>query len=223
MTKIQSVDEIWLPVVGYEEAYEVSNLGNVRSLSGGHRGGKVLKQSNNKRGYLFVGLYKNGKSTPSITHRIVAKAFIPNPENKPQVNHKDGVRSNNIVTNLEWNTQSENIKHSFDVLGRVPVIKGRRQSFCRRGHAMIGDNVIVYRGTQKKCRECEVDGRRRRSERENSVIDERLELAYLQGRLDGRLNRERSQKQIGQWKSRAERIAELEQQIKALDGEENSE
>ena len=94
------MDEIWKPVVGYEGLYEVSNFGRVRSL----RRNKILKLKNEVDGYIRVTLCNGGTEKLYQVHRLVAQAFIPNPDNLPQINHKDEVKSNNIVTNLEWCT-----------------------------------------------------------------------------------------------------------------------
>lgn len=102
--------EIWKDIVGYEGRYQVSNLGMVRSLdayvkhsSGGNRfrKGRVLKQTNDKGNYKIVGLHKNGVKKCKV-HRLVAQAFIPNPNNYPMINHKDENPSNNRVDNLEY-------------------------------------------------------------------------------------------------------------------------
>lgn len=116
--------EIWKEIEGYEGFYEVSNLGNVRSLdrmvfnpkSGMTlRKGVSLKYSKNHKGYKYVGLTRDGKrSGLKFIHRLVAKAFIDNPENKPQVNHIDGNKVNNCANNLEWMTDGENQKHAKD-------------------------------------------------------------------------------------------------------------
>ncbi len=98
--------EEWQDIADYEEYYEVSNLGNVRNK----KSKRILKPTN-RGGYLVVGLCKNSKGKSIAIHRLVATAFIPNPENKPQVNHKDKVRNNNNITNLEWNSVAENNAH----------------------------------------------------------------------------------------------------------------
>lgn len=105
------MEEIWKPIEGYEKRYKISNLGNVKRLFRYHE--KVLKLCLKKSGYLYVHL--NDKNFR--VHRLVAKAFIKNPQNKPDVNHKNGIKTDNTVFNLEWVTRSENTKHAIYVLG----------------------------------------------------------------------------------------------------------
>lgn len=102
------MEEIWKDIEGYEGLYQVSDLGNVRSLkfSGGNKV-KLLKQNTN-RGYKQVTLRKNGKMKTCKVHRLVAMAFISNPNNYKEVNHKDENPSNNDVSNLEWCTSEYN-------------------------------------------------------------------------------------------------------------------
>ena len=105
--------EQWKAVVGFEGLYEVSDLGRVKSLGNNKtRKEKILKQQKHRGGYLFVILYKDGKAKHSKVHRLVAKAFIPNPNNLETVNHRDEVKTNNAASNLEWMTQGDNVIYS---------------------------------------------------------------------------------------------------------------
>ena len=112
---------VWKPVYNMEEFYEVSNTGKVRSLprkasmpNGGFRicGGNILKGKLDRYGYLAYHLRVNKKSFHRTGHRLVAETFLGY-EKELQVNHKDGDKTNNNITNLEWVTASENISHSF--------------------------------------------------------------------------------------------------------------
>ena len=115
----QRDNEIWKPVFGYENYYEVSNKGNVRSIgnfqmcNGGKRPICCLNKNVHKQGYLSVRLYKDKKQKTFFVHRLVAKAFIPEQKEKLFVNHIDGNKSNNNVENLEWCSRSENIMHAY--------------------------------------------------------------------------------------------------------------
>lgn len=114
--------EIWKDVIGFEGIYQVSNLGRVKSLKRTKKDtiGRVreypeivLKQMLSEKGYLQVNLYILSRNVPQRVARIVAQSFIPNPENKLQVNHINGIKTDNRVENLEWNTSLENIRHSI--------------------------------------------------------------------------------------------------------------
>lgn len=106
--------EIWKDVVGYEGLYKVSNFGRIKSfpLRSNHNGELIMKNQI-ITGYKVVSLCKNNKMKLVKVHRLVAIAFIDNPDNKPQVNHIDGNKLNNNVDNLEWVTAQENSIHAF--------------------------------------------------------------------------------------------------------------
>lgn len=114
--------EIWKNIEGYEN-YMVSNLGRVKSLNYNRTcQERILKPGKNK-GYLQVYLCKDGKIKRFYLHRLVAKVFIPNPENKPFINHRDETRSNNCVENLEWCTAKYNINYGTCIEKRSTKIK----------------------------------------------------------------------------------------------------
>lgn len=119
-------NEIYKSVIGYEGLYEVSNLGNVKrlkKLNNQHERNSILKPFTTDKGYTRVQLFLNGKKKNHFVHRIVAEAFLENPCNKSQVNHINGKKNDNRLSNLEWSTPSENGKHSYKILGRVPMRK----------------------------------------------------------------------------------------------------
>ena len=108
--------EYWKPVVGYEGLYEVSNWGRVKSLNYNHTGkGKILKQNQIKNGYKSVMLYKDGNGKNYLVHRLVAEAFLPNPNDYKEVNHKDENPQNNIVSNLEWCDRLYNVRYGTGI------------------------------------------------------------------------------------------------------------
>ena len=149
--------EIWKPVVGYEGLYEVSNLGNVRSLdkitSDGRRiKGKILTHYLTEKGYLRCFIYDKQIKI----HRLVAQAFLPNPNNYPEVNHKDENKQNNMVwvnddgsidydkSNLEWCNRSQNIRHSR---GKTIIQYDSKGKFLRewKNLATIEEQLNYYK------------------------------------------------------------------------------
>jgi DNA-binding XRE family transcriptional regulator len=104
---MREIIEDWKPVIGYEGIYEVSSLGRVRKVATG----LILHQSN-RGGYRQVGLRKDGTWKTESVHRLVAKAFLPNPDMLPQINHRDEDKANNCVENLEWCDCSYNMRYN---------------------------------------------------------------------------------------------------------------
>jgi hypothetical protein len=120
MSKVNKI--VWKPIPEFEGFYEVNNIGDVRSVeryvvnSIGYRKnlkGKLLKKGTDKDGYKDVCMCKEGKEYHKRCHRLVAAAFIPNPDNKPLVNHINGIPDDNRVSNLEWCTEKENTEHAI--------------------------------------------------------------------------------------------------------------
>ena len=126
------MSEVWKPVKGYEGSYEVSNLGNVRSLSRVvHRTtsdrfvrGQIMSKQLMPNGYESVTLRKNGRQRRLYVHRLVAEAFLPNEQSLREVNHRDENKSNNTLENLEWCSHSYNMKYAG---GSIRRIKNRRK------------------------------------------------------------------------------------------------
>jgi len=135
-----SMDEIWSDVVGYEGTYEVSIYGRVRSLRNGKI--RIMKPVITPKGYAMLILMKDKVKNPHVVHRLVAKAFVPNPLGKPNVDHIDNNRSNNIVTNLRWATHSENNgnTHSWSEIG----IKGVKAVNAQKGLRYVA--AVTYAG-----------------------------------------------------------------------------
>jgi|AntAceMinimDraft_18_1070375.scaffolds.fasta_scaffold92334_2 hypothetical protein len=143
--------EEWKDVKGYEGYYEVSNLGRVRSLdrvidlvnplTGGEikRKGKLLKQRE-LFGYMLVNLCVHDRRKNTRVHRMVTEAFLDNPDNKPYVNHKNGIKSDNRLYNLEWVTGSENNIHAF---------KTGLATACNKKKIMCVENQKVFESSYK--------------------------------------------------------------------------
>ena len=102
--------EVFKDIKGYEEHYKISNLGNVKSIKFGKI--SILKTAKNNGGYLYSTPCKNGFAKKITIHRLIATHFIPNPENKPCINHKNGIKTDNRIENLEWVTYLENYIHA---------------------------------------------------------------------------------------------------------------
>lgn len=140
--------EEWRPVVGYEGWYEVSSFGRVKRIAPGYRGvrPKVLAQHTEKRiGYRTVSLCVNAKPVKIRVHVLVARAFLPNPDSKRTVNHKNGIRTDNRVENLEWATDSENQQHAYDVLGKKTKLTREIVAAVRRDYVTDPMMVVAKR------------------------------------------------------------------------------
>lgn len=159
--------EVWRDIKGYEGKYQVSARGRVKSVfrlvSKIDRWGNLARQIIpekikstfiSKHGYARVPLWNQGKSKNHMVHRIVALAFLPNFENRPHVNHIDGIRVNNDCGNLEWVTESENMIHSYRQLHRKHPMRGRKYKDNPKSIPIIqmdiaGNAIRLYRNAEE--------------------------------------------------------------------------
>ncbi len=117
---------MWKKVVGFENEYEVNELGEIKTISISFKSshpGKILKPTRTKNGYYIVRLWKNAQPYPRYVHRVVAEAFLTASPHARDVNHKDGNKANNRVENLEFVTRAENNLHAYRVLGKKAAVK----------------------------------------------------------------------------------------------------
>ena len=154
----------WRSIIGYEGLYEVNNIGEVRSLdrtqyeqkfiNGSykevlvHHAGKVLAQTMHRKGYMEVKLSKGGEQTTHKVHRLVAEAFIPNPNNYLQINHKDECKQNNCVENLEWCDQDYNIGYGTGNFRRSIAISRKVEQL-----SLAGEHVAYFHGSREASRQ----------------------------------------------------------------------
>lgn len=157
---MRRIIEVWRPVIGYEGFYDVSNLGNVRSVDrfiyqinrwGGLTKrllkGRIIKQATINGGYKVVGLSKNGETKQKFVHILAAKAFIPNPNNYPIINHKDENPSNNNLDNLEWCTVQYNTTYGTGIERMVEKTSKKVYQYT-----LEGELVNIYSSTQECAR-----------------------------------------------------------------------
>lgn len=150
------IEETWLPVVGYEGLYEVSDHARVRSLdrvdiAGRNIKGRIMKLRLNRTGYPVVPLFKGGKRKMCTVHRLVARAFIgPPPEGKTLVLHGDGNSENNRPENLRWGNQSENL---LDAVAHGTHAESKK-THCPQNHEYTEENTAIYERGGRQCKAC---------------------------------------------------------------------
>ena len=157
--RLTDTNEYWKSVADFPN-YEISNRGRVRSLPREYRSGRnhsivkktnggILKTRVTKYGYVAVSLRKEGerRGYHKSVHRLVAIAFVPNPESKDQVNHIDGVKTNNMASNLEWCTRSENQKHAYQMKLQLPQ-KGEKHGQAKLSNEDVSVIRKLYRNNR---------------------------------------------------------------------------
>jgi hypothetical protein len=148
---------VWINIEGYENMYQISNTGKIKSLSRkGVRKDRIRVLAIDKYGYSYVSLIKNKIREKYMIHRLVAIHFIPNIYNSPQVNHKDGIKTNNNTYNLEWCTISENVSHAYKFLNKKPNLTGTGK-FGKLNHNAKQINQYSITGEFIKTWDCILD------------------------------------------------------------------
>lgn len=140
-------------IKGFEN-YSVSDTGRVRNIKTGKI--KVGISNNAGNGYLYVDIYNNGKKSRKYIHRLVVENFIPNPQNKPMVNHIDGNTKNNNVSNLEWVTAQENVKHASSVLNCLTaysISTQKRKKKVKQIDLFTNQTIKIYASIRQASRE----------------------------------------------------------------------
>lgn len=150
------VNEYFANLKGYEDIYMISNYGTIKSTDryvknkNGYRKiyGKILKARVDKYGYLRIGLIKNKKQKHYLVHRLVAETFIPNPDKFPIINHKDGNKLNNHISNLEWCNQSYNIIHAYKT--GLKVGKSAKHNGSKNPNSKLNEEEVLSIFKDKK-------------------------------------------------------------------------
>lgn len=140
-------DEIWKDIIGFEGLYQVSNFGNVKSL----RNNINLSPALTRKKYYVVKLCYRLSSKSIFIHRLVATAFIANPENKPSVNHINGIKTDNMVENLEWCTNKENTIHAYKIGLKKPCYKSVAQL------SLKGEIIKIFNSIKEAGKELNID------------------------------------------------------------------
>jgi hypothetical protein len=135
--------ENWKDVIGYEGLYQVSDMGRVKSIGYGKE--KIMKPGTKKIGYCYVILSKDGIKKSHNIHRLIAIHFLDNPDNEKTINHINGIKTDNRLENLEWCSQSHNIKHAFDN-GLKISCKGTNHGSCK----LTDQQVLEIRSSNLK-------------------------------------------------------------------------
>lgn len=153
------MEEIWKEIAGYEGLYQVSNMGRVKSLDrvvkistmGSIRlvKSRILKPNLNTHGYLYVNLSKEGKVVPKKVHRLIAEAFIPNPDNKPFIDHINTVTTDNRIENLRWCTQKENMNNPIS----IENCKNTNKNKSVAQYSLEGELIAVYPSVMEAARQ----------------------------------------------------------------------
>lgn len=148
------MSEVWKDIDEYKGLYQVSNWGRIKSVERILKDGrswkeKILKTSKNNRGYLTVGLWKNGKCKSYLVHRLVAEAFLNNPDNLPIINHKDQNPSNNNVDNLEWCNQKYNVNYGTAIQRKAEKQINGKLSKTVYQYTLDGELIAEYPSTNE--------------------------------------------------------------------------
>jgi hypothetical protein len=161
------MEEVWKDVVGYEGLYQVSNIGRIKSVKRYANSKsnklrsvpeKIIKSKINKHGYECVQLHDDGARKHITVHRVVALAFITNSCGKPQINHIDGIKTNNSVTNMEWCTNSENMIHAHKLgLVQMPLGEKHYMSKAITQYNKDGEYIKNYKCMSDAQRELGID------------------------------------------------------------------